>query len=61
MDRGQIDEAMEQFSLCLMLKSDLDVTHNNLGNAYVEKGLYDKAIEEFQIALQHRSDDALTH
>jgi tetratricopeptide (TPR) repeat protein len=63
MDKGRIDEAVENFQIALRLDpSNANATaFNNLGVAYKTKGLYDKAIEQFQTALRIKPDDPETH
>ena len=55
-DKGQIDEALEQFQIALKLNPNFAKTHNNLGNAYSKKGRIDEAIEQYQIALKLNPD-----
>ena len=63
MDKGRIDEAVENFKIALRLDPANANANafNNLGVAYKSKGLYDKAIEQFQAALRIKPDDPETH
>lgn len=68
LERGQIDEAIEEFNIALKLEPNLPEealspgsrlaasnTHNNLGAAYGLKGMTDNAIEQFSIAVRLNS------
>ncbi len=51
-ETGKIDEAIENFSKCLLLKPDSPEAHNNLGNALSDKDQTDKAIEHYRKAIE---------
>jgi tetratricopeptide (TPR) repeat protein len=60
-ERGQIDEAAEQFQIASTLDPDFPEAHGNLGAAFVRKGWVDKAIEQCQIAIKLRPDYVDAH
>jgi Tfp pilus assembly protein PilF len=52
LQRGRIDEAIEQYQKALEIDSDLDKSHGDLGLALSIKGRLDEAISQFQKALE---------
>jgi tetratricopeptide (TPR) repeat protein len=52
MQRGQIDEAIEQYQAALRANPSLLLAHLNLGTAFLKKGSIDKAIEQDRIVLR---------
>ncbi len=51
-ETGKIDEAIENFSKCLLLKPDSPEAHNNFGNALLDKKQTDKAVEHYKKAIE---------
>jgi len=51
-DKGQIDEAIEQYKRALQSNPAYSVSYNNLGIALAQKGQLDEAIEQYQKALE---------
>jgi Flp pilus assembly protein TadD len=47
-----VDEAITQYQRALQSEPDYADAHNNLGNAFLQKGRIDEAITHFQKALQ---------
>jgi tetratricopeptide (TPR) repeat protein len=48
--QGLFDDAIEQFSNSLKLKSDFGEAHYNIAVAYRTRGLLNKSMEHFRIA-----------
>ena len=51
-NRGQVDDAINQFQMALDLHPNYDSAHNNLGTALLRKGQVDDAIAQFQKAVE---------
>lgn len=51
LDKGRIDDAINEFQISLSLKESSAEGHVNLGVAYLSKGLINQAITEFKRAL----------
>ena len=51
LQRGRVDEAMEQFQNALAIEPRYALAHNNLGAALYQKGRVDEAIAHYQKAL----------
>jgi tetratricopeptide (TPR) repeat protein len=60
-NRGQLEEAMEEFQKALALEPHHPEAHNNLGTVYGKKGLLDMAALEFKAALRARPYFAKAH
>jgi protein O-mannosyl-transferase len=60
-EKGQPDEAVEEFQEVLRLKPDDVYGRNNLGIALLKSGKTDEAIKYFQEFLQLKPDDAEAH
>jgi protein O-mannosyl-transferase len=52
LQKGQLDEAANQYRKALQLKPNYDLAHTNLGNVLLQKGQLDDAVAEFQTALK---------
>jgi protein O-mannosyl-transferase len=61
LNRGRIEEAIEQYQVALQLDPDSDISHYNLGLAFSSKGRIEEAIEQYQAALQLDPDFADAH
>jgi tetratricopeptide (TPR) repeat protein len=59
--KGRVNEAIEQYQKTLELKPNLAEAHNNFGNALFQKGRVDEAIPHYQKALEVHPNDALIH
>jgi len=59
--RGKIDEGIEHFKRCLVIKPDHMKAYNNLGNAYGIEGRFDEAITELMRALELNPRYAAAH
>jgi len=51
-DAGRIDEAIECFCQCLLIRPDSPEPHNNLGNALLDRKQIDAAIEHYRQAVE---------
>lgn len=51
-DSGRTGEAIEHYTRCLELRSDLPEAHNNLGNALATMGETDQAIAHYRKAIE---------
>lgn len=51
-DLGRTSEAIEHYTRCLELRSDLPEVHNNLGNALAAMGETDQAIAHYRKAIE---------
>jgi tetratricopeptide (TPR) repeat protein len=51
-DLGRTGEAIEHYTRCLELRSDLPEAHNNLGNALAKMGETDQAITHYRKAIE---------
>ncbi|MCE0497589.1 MAG: tetratricopeptide repeat protein [Methylacidiphilales bacterium] len=61
LDKGQVDEAMDQYQKALEINPNYAEAHYNLGNALLQKGQMDEAIGEYQKALVIDPNDAEVH
>jgi len=61
LQKGRVDEAIEQCQKALKIKPDYAQAHYNLGNALVQKGQVDEAIAQFQKALKINPNYAQAH
>jgi tetratricopeptide (TPR) repeat protein len=52
LEKGMLDEAIEQFHAALLVKPETAEYHNNLGFAYMRKKLLQKAVDEFKAAIR---------
>lgn len=52
---------IDEYMAALRLKHDSPEVHNNLGNAFDEKGLTDRAIEHYNYAIKLRPDYGAAH
>ena len=60
-NKGQIDEAIEQYQTAVQLDPDSAIPHYNLGLAYSSNGRIDEAVEQYQAALHLSPDFADAH
>lgn len=60
-DKGQIDEAIEQYRQAAALDPNDTIACNGLGNLLAQKGDIDGAISQFREALRRRSGDSFGH
>jgi spermidine synthase len=60
-DEGVLDEAIDNYSKSLQIKSDNADTHNNLGYALARQGSVEQAAKHFTKALRIKPDDAEVH
>jgi hypothetical protein len=61
MEKGRIDEAIEEYKAALRLDSHSARAHNNLGVAYYKLGRLDDAIRELETALELEPQFADAH
>jgi len=61
LNRGKLDEALNEFKNSLELNPDYELAHYNLGLAFLKKGLAENAIEQFEIALRLNPRHAEAH
>ncbi len=61
LEKGQVDEALEQFQKVLEINPNYAEAYNNLGNALLQKGQLGKAIDQFQKALEINPNYAEAH
>jgi tetratricopeptide (TPR) repeat protein len=61
LDRGKIDEAIEQLQIASKLNPYFIEAHYNLGIALSKKGRIDEAIEQYQAALKLNPKNASAH
>ena len=59
--KGQVDEAMNQFQRAIVLNSKFDEAYYNLGLALARKGQVDEAMAQFQTALGINPNNANVH
>jgi hypothetical protein len=55
-DKGDLDAAIKEFKIAIMIKPKYYEAHNNLGVALAKKGNIDEAIKEFQETLMINPD-----
>jgi tetratricopeptide (TPR) repeat protein len=54
--KGQLDEAIDQFQKALEIKPNFFEAHQNLGAALGQKGKLDEAIDQFREVLRLKPD-----
>ena len=57
LQKGRVDEAIEQFQKALQINPGYAKAHNNLGNAFLQKGNPAEAAAQFQQAVQLEPED----
>ncbi len=61
LQKGRVDEAINQYQKALQIRSNYADARLNLGNALHQEGRVDEAINQYQQALQLKPDDAGAH
>jgi len=61
LQKGQVDEALEQFQMALVINPNYVEGHGNAGIVLFQKGQLDEAIEQYQMALKINRDYAEVH
>jgi tetratricopeptide (TPR) repeat protein len=61
LQKGQVDEAIEQYQKALSINRNYDIAHNNIGTALLQKGQVDEAINQYQKALEIDPGNAKFH
>jgi tetratricopeptide (TPR) repeat protein len=60
-DRGDLDEAIQEFHASLGINPNYADAHYNLGNAFCKKGNLDAAIQEYRETLRINPNSAVAH
>jgi Flp pilus assembly protein TadD len=58
LQRGEVDQALDQIQMAAQLQPDDEAAQKNLGSALLQKGQVDEAMAHFQKALELRPDDS---
>ena len=61
LEKGQAEEALEQFQKALEINPNYAEAHTNLGLAFFQKGQAEEALEQFQKALEINPNNAEAH
>jgi tetratricopeptide (TPR) repeat protein len=61
LQKGRVDEAINQYQEALQIRSNYADARLNLGNALHQEGRMDEAINQYQLALEIKPDDAGAH
>ncbi len=59
--KGQVDEAIQQYRIALKINPNFVATYNNLGSALLQKGRVEEAMVEYRKVLKIKPDSDIAH